>query len=313
MSVFNMMTRGSMIAMDEPGDTGGGAAEAAAAAALAAAAGGGGAGDPWYKGADAELIGHIQTKGWHDKPASEVALAAIQAHREAEKFIGVPADRVAHLPKDASDAAGIAAFRLKTGVPTEAAKYDLGELKFADGSSPDPKFGEWLKETAFKAGIPQAAIGQIAQDFTKFIETGSAAGDAERAVKLTEGKAELAKNWGANEVINLEIAKRGAAAVGISPEAVAAMEATDGYAKTMEAFRQIGVLNGEAKFIGSGNGPGGNGGIMTQEQAIARKAELMNDSGWVTRYTAGDTAANRELGDLLKIIVGDDTEQSRRA
>lgn len=267
----------------------------------------------WFDGADAELVGHLQNKGWHDKPANEVALAAIAAHREAEKYIGVPAERIAHLPKDASDAAGIAAFRAKIGVPAEAAKYDLGELKFADGTSPDPKFNDWLKETAFKAGIPQSAVQQLAQDFTKFVEDGSKAGDAASAVKLAEGKAELAKNWGQNEVINLEIAKRGAAAVGISPEAVAAMERTDGYAKTMEAFRQIGVLNGEAKFIGAGNGPGGSNGVMTQEQAVARKGELMNDQGWVSRYMAGDVAANKELGDLLRIIVGDDTASSRAA
>lgn len=267
----------------------------------------------WYTGADPELIGHIQTKGWHDLDAGKAALAAITAHREAEKFIGVPAERVAHLPKDASDAAGIAAFRAKIGVPTEAAKYDIGELKFADGTAPDAKFGEWLKETAFKAGIPQSAIGQIAQDFTKFIETASSAGDAEKAARLADGKAELTKNWGDNGVMNLEVAKRGAASVGISPEAVAALEATVGYAKTMEAFRQIGVLNGEAKFIGAGNGPGGNGGIMTREQAMARSSELKNDSAWVSRYLAGDTAANREMSDLTKIMVGDDTDESRRA
>lgn len=313
MSAFNMMNRGSMIAMDEPGDTGGGgaggAAEAAAAAALAAAAGT----KPWFDGADAELVGHIQNKGWHDKPANEVALAAIAAHREAEKFIGVPAERVVHLPKDASDEAGITAFRLKTGVPTEAAKYDLGELKFGDGTAPDPKFGEWFKETAFKAGIPQAAAAQLAADFTKFIETGSDAGKAESTAKLVEEHAALDKNWGDNKAINLAIAQRGAAALGLTPEEVQGLENNVGYAKVMEAMRRVGELNGEAKFVGSGNGPGGNGGIMTRDQAVARKAELMNDTGWVTRYTSGDTTANRELSDLLKIIVGDDTEESRRA
>lgn len=269
--------------------------------------------DLWYKGADAELIGHLQNKGWHDKPANEVALAAIAAHREAEKFIGVPADRVVHLPKDAADEAGIAAFRLKIGVPAEAAKYELPELKFADGTAAGPEFSTWLKDAAFKAGIPQAAVAQLAPEFIKYVEAGAVAETAERGVKLAEGKAELAKNWGANEVMNLEIAKRGAASVGISPEAVAAMEATDGYAKTMEVFRQIGMLNGEAKFVGNGgNGPNSNG-IMTMEQAAARKAELMQDTAWVGRYMAGDVQATREMSDLIKLMVGDDTNASRAA
>lgn len=317
MSVFDMMSRGSMVARAPEGEGGegggggaGGAAEAAAAAALAT---GSGAGNPWYHGADAELIGHIQTKGWHDKPANEVALAAIQAHREAEKFIGVPADRVVHLPKDASDEAGIAAFRLKTGVPTEAAKYELGDLKFSDGTAPDPKFNDWFKETAFKAGLPQAAAAQLAADFTKFVETGTQAGVAERTAKLTEEHAALDANWGQNKAINLAIAQRGAAASGLTPEQIQGLENVVGYAKVMEHFRQVGELNGEAKFIGGGNGPTGSNGIMTQEMAVARKAELMNDQGWVTRYTSGDAQANRELSDLLKIIVGDDTASSRAA
>lgn len=315
MSVSNLMSRGSMIAMEGEGvGTGGGegtvvVAPDAAAAALAAA----NAAKPWYDGADAELVGHLQTKGWHDKPANEVALAAIQAHREAEKFIGVPAERVAHLPKDASDEAGIKAFRTKIGVPETSAKYDLGELKFADGTAPDPKFGEWLKETAFKAGVPQAAVQQLAQDFTKFIETGSSAGAAEKTAALQEEHTKLDANWGQNKAINLAIAQRGAQALGLTPEEIQGMENQVGYAKVMEAMRRVGELNGEAKFVGSGQGPGGNGGIMTREMAVSRKAELMNDKGWVDRYTNGDTAANRELSDLLKIIVGDDTESSRAA
>jgi hypothetical protein len=299
--------------MSEAPDAAAAALAAASPDAAAAAAAAAAPAKTWFDGADAELIGHIQTKGWHDKPANEVALAAIQAHREAEKFIGVPADRVVHLPKDASDEAGIAAFRTKIGVPAEAAKYELGELKFSDGSEPGPEFATWLKETAFKAGIPQAAIAQLAPEFIKYVEAGSTAESAERTAKLADEHAALDKNWGTNKAINLAIAQRGAQALGLTPEEVQGLENQVGYAKVMEAMRRVGELNGEAKFVGQGQGPGGNGGIMTQEMAVARKAELMNDQGWVTRYTNGDVAANRELSDLLKIIVGDDTEASRAA
>jgi len=317
MSVLNLMSRGSMVAFAPEGEggggtggEGGGGGDAAAAAAAAAAS----AGDAWYKGADAELIGHIQNKGWHDKPANEVALAAIAAHREAEKFIGVPADRVVHLPKDASDEAGLRTFRAKIGVPDAATGYQLPELKFSDGTEAGPEFGNWLREAAFKAGIPQAAVAQLAPEFIKYVEGGAAAENAERTAKLADEHAALDKNWGQNKAINLAIAQRGAAALGLTPEEVQGLENQVGYAKVMEAMRRVGELNGEAKFVGNGgNGPGGPGGIMTQEQAATRKAELMNDKGWVARYMNGDVQANREMSDLLKIMVGDDTDASRAA
>jgi hypothetical protein len=260
----------------------------------------------WYDGADAELIGHIQTKGWHDKPANEVALAAIQAHREAEKFIGVPADRVVHLPKDASDEAGIKAFRAKIGVPEAADKYELGE-------GVDPKFAEFFKDAAFKAGVPKEAAAQLAAEFGKFQAGASEAAKADTTTKLAEEHAALDKSWGANKAINLAIAQRGAQASGLTAEQVAGLENVVGYAKVMEHFRQVGELSGEAKFVGAGNGPGGPGGIMTREQAVARVAELKNDTGWVGRYMNGDVQANKEMSDLLKIMVGDDTDASRAA
>src|SRR5690348_6393637 len=48
----------------------------------------------WFDGADAETVGHIQNRGLDKLPANEAALAAIKAHREAEKHLGVRADQI---------------------------------------------------------------------------------------------------------------------------------------------------------------------------------------------------------------------------
>src|ERR1700721_4362885 len=76
---------------------------------------------PWHAGkVDAEVLGHMQNHGWHDKSPEEVALAAVKSHREAQKVIGVPPDRVLKIPVDAGDKAGWDKIHQRLGVPKEA-------------------------------------------------------------------------------------------------------------------------------------------------------------------------------------------------
>lgn len=265
----------------------------------------------WYAGADAELIGHIQTKGWHEKPANTVALEAIRAHREAEKFIGVPADQVLRLPKDATDEAGWKALHGRLGVPADAKGYDFTGVKFADGKEPDASFTDWLGQTALALNVPKDAAARMGQELVKYLENNETTLATERAAKLVEEKAALDTNWGANKDANLFIAKQAAAKLGVTPEAIQALEGQIGYAKVMEMFRSIGTKIGEANFIDGGKGPGN--GIMTREQAVARKAELMADQAFSKRYLDGDAAAVREMTAVLTLITSDDTEASRNS
>lgn len=261
-------------------------------------------GDPWYKGADAELIGHIQTKGWHDKPAGEAALAAIQAHREAEKFIGAPADRIIKLPTDANDEAGWKDVWTRLGAPADAKDYDLSAVKVGDQPL-DQGFQDFIRAQATALHLPKEAAATLAAAFVKYTGDAETAGAAERTAKIAEERKLLEANWGQNMDGNKFVARKGAEALGLDATAVDALENVVGYAKVMEALRKVGELSGEAKFINGGQGPNGNGGIMTREQAVARKAELMADTAWAKRYTDGGSAENRELQALLAIITAD--------
>jgi hypothetical protein len=88
-----------------------------------------------------------------------------------------------------------------------------------------------------------------------------------------------------------------------SPKRVAALEKVVGYAATMEMFRNIGTKIGEDKFVlrrisrTCGN-------AMTREQAVDRKASLMNDKVWVKAYLAGDAEKAAEMTALNTMIVG---------
>lgn len=257
----------------------------------------------WFAGADPELIGHIQNKGWHEKPANEVALAAIAAHREAEKHIGVPADQIIRAPKDAADEAGWKALYTRLGKPDAPDGYDLTTVKFADGTDLSDDFSAFARKTAHDLNLPKDAGTRLASELAKFIDGADTGARAEADAKLVTERQELDKEWGQNKEANLFIAKQAAAKLGVDPSAVAALEKEVGYAAVMKMFQKIGSAIGEDKFISQDGS--NNKGILTREQAVARKAELQNDTDWAKRYLNGDTAAAREMTALNVIITGD--------
>jgi hypothetical protein len=293
----NFMMSGSQVAYDADDGTGGGGT----------GTGDGGTGDAkWYAGADAELIGHIQTKGWHDLTPDKAALAAIQAHREAEKFVGVPADRIIKLPATPEDPAWADVYG-RLGAPKTAAEYDFSSVKVNDEPA-DPALVEFFRTQAAALHLPKDAAPALLDAYLKHQNGIGAAAAAEKTAKLAEEHKVLDANWGANAEANKFLARKGAEKLGLDATAVDALEGVVGYAKTMEALRKVGEISGEAKFIG-GNGMTQDG-IMTREQAVARKAELMADGAWTKRYMDGGSAEAREMTALLTLIVGDDTASS---
>lgn len=263
---------------------------------------GAGSGVPWYQGKPIapEVIGHWKNRGWSERSAEEIAVAATQAHQEAEKYIGVPASQIVRLPTDASDEAGWKNVYARLGVPTEAKDYAL-DVKFADGTELDPSFVEFMRASAASNHLTKDAAAGVTKSFVKFLEDREAADAAEHTAALETEKAELKKNWGTNFDGHMFIAKRAAAALGVTPEAVQALEDTVGYAKVMEMFRQIGSKIGEDKFISSNTS---GTGMLTKDMALARVGELKADKQWVTKYLAGDAQAKREMQSLMTIIAG---------
>lgn len=257
---------------------------------------------PWFQGADPETVGYFQNRGLDKKTAAEAAIAAAKAHREAEKFVGAPADQLLRVPKDAADAAGWDAVWSKLGVPKDAKAYDFSSVKRADGQAADPAFQEKMREWALSNKLTPNAALSLAQEFVKF-QDGTAAGQsAELTAKLALEKDTLAKNWGTNFEANKFVASQAAKALGIDPETVVALEKTVGYAKVMEMFRTIGTKIGEDKFVLGGQQAGN--GIMSRDQAMARKSELKNDKAFVSRFLAGDREAVAQMGALDRLIVG---------
>src|SRR5258708_6406048 len=95
---------------------------------------------PWHDGLAAEDVGYFQNRGWDKVDAKTAAINAAKAHREAEKLIGAPADKIIRLPNDPNDAEAWRQVRLRLGAPKDAKEYDFSTVKFADGTDLDEPF-----------------------------------------------------------------------------------------------------------------------------------------------------------------------------
>jgi hypothetical protein len=259
---------------------------------------------PWYTGkvSDPEVIGHWQNLGWHDKPAEEIAQLATKAHREAQKYIGVPANQIVRLPSQEGDSAGWKSVFQRLGAPSEAKDYDFTSIKHAGDTPLDSGLDTALRSAMLEANLPKSQAGTLAKGVVKYLDGIKSTEMAEKTAKLQEEKASLEKNWGLNLVANRLVAANAAKALGVSDAAVQALENTLGYAQVMEMFRNIGSKIGEDKFISSPQG--GMPGVMTKDQAVARRGELMADTEWRKSYLNGDSAKAKEMTALIALIAG---------
>jgi len=286
------------------GGAGGAAAGADGGGAGAGAGGGAGAAKPWFDGKlDAELIGHIENKGWKKDDPISVAIEATKAHRELQKHFGVPETQLLKLPKDAADEAGWKAVNARLGVPADIKGYDLSTIKHADGRALDTALADSLRTSMLNAAVRADRAPDIAKAVVKHMDDQAAAKATERTAAAKTQREDLIKEWGPNFELNrltaMQGAKRAAGTDEGAQKLVAAMEDAVGYKATMEFWRKIGKGTTEDTFVEGGTG----GSPTTQTGAVARKAELEADTAWRERYLKGGAAEVREMNNLLAIIT----------
>lgn len=253
----------------------------------------------WYSALDADTQAYITSKGLADKPAHEAFAQAAKSHREAEAYIGTPADQLLKLPKADAKPEEWDAVHTRLGRPVTADKYDLAGVKFTDGSEVDAAFTDFVRAEAFKGGLSQAAATAMAQGFVNFLEKQTAADAGEQTAALEAQRSELKASWGQNFDANLFIARQAALKLGLTPEQVAAMETSMGYKNLMEAFSTIGRKIGEDTFVADTSR---GDGTMTADQAKARIAEMKTDSDFQKRLLAGGAAEAREFKAMHEIV-----------
>lgn len=269
----------------------------------AGAAGGAAAPPPaWHAGLDAETLGHIQNRGLTLDDPKAVVENVVKAHREAQGKLGVPPDQLIRLLRPDSTPADIKSFWGRLGAPDKPEGYDFKDIKFSDGTELDDTFKAAMRQAYDANHLPKESADRITSAFVKFMEEQDKAEAATKAVKLQGEREALAKEWARDPDGNLFIARRGAQALGLTPEQVTQLEDIVGYAGVMKAMHKVGMLNREDSLgLVSGAGPRGP---MTQAQAVARLEDLKKDSAWVSRWAGGGSAEKQEWQNLTQIISG---------
>lgn len=241
--------------------------------------------------ADAELVGHVQNKGW--KSAADAALA----HRAAERLIGADrAGRTITLPTDENDQAGWQAVFEKLGRPAKAEDY---KLPIPEGG--DDTFAKAAAAKFHALGIPLKAAQQLTAWWNEQAGAITGAQTAAQQAAINADVEALDKDWGEQKAARTEVARRGALALGLDAAAIDALQkAGGGYAKTMKALAKVGDMVAESKVDGLDN-PGAFS--MTPEGAKAKKSQLMADQEWVKRASKNGSPEWNELTRLNGIIT----------
>jgi hypothetical protein len=253
------------------------------------------------------VLGFWQNKGLPVDDPKAFGVKITELYQNAEKFIGAPPDQLIRLPKADAKPEEISAFRQRLGVPTEAKDYDFSTIKDAAGQPLAAPLADALRAASHEAGVPKDAAAKVAAAVVKHLDSVRTTETALAAGKLAEEKTKLEQNWGGKDSSTYQFnhlqAMEGARRLGITPEAVKALEGQVGYASVMDAMRKVGAARSEDIFV-TPPGPG-QGTPTTREGAMARKQELLADKAWGARLTAGDAEARREYDSLNKIILGD--------
>lgn len=270
----------------------------------------GGTGTPWYDAVipkdaagvpDKVTMDYFTNRGYDKMDAPKAAMAAMEAHRAAERLIGVPANDILKVPKDATDVEAWSRFNERIGVPKEAKEYDFSSLKPTQGDL-DAKLVADLAPALQKAHVSKADAPVVLKAVLDHFNASKTVDAAAAEQALNVERETLKVNWGANLAQNMLVAKNTAKTLGVDEAAVSALEKQIGYAKVMDMFAKIGVKLGEDKLI-LNQSPGGNG-YMSQEQAQATLNEKMADNDWATKFSNGDTQAMKEFHNLTQLISG---------
>ena len=269
------------------------------------------AGDKWYSAFDAETQAYITTRGLADKDPSAAFLETAKAHQEAQAYIGVPKEQLLKLPKaDAPPEEWDEVYK-RLGYSSNADDYKLEGLKFADGTDAADGFKDFVRAQAADLKLSPAATTKFAENLMKHLEGQEAASTAETTADATRALEQLRQSWGPNYEANKVIADNAYAAIMAAAgfdqtkmtAAIQKLGETAGRAETMQMLLAVGQKLGEDKFVGGG-GPGGNLGPRTAEGAVARIAELKQDTTFISRYLAGGVAETKEMNDLHQLAYG---------
>ena len=255
----------------------------------------------WIDKLDPEIKGHIQTQGWDKLDPTAAAVEAVKKYREAEKVAGIPIDEVARIPKDPADKTAWDILHARLGIPQDKTAYSLNGLKAADGTEVDAKLASRIQDAAFDLKMRPDQAQKVTTEVLNYLaETKKETAAAQQQTALQELE-KLKVSWGPHFDLNNMIVDRTATRLGMTPEHLKTISNAAGASATFELLLNLGTAMGEARFV-TGQNPADSG-VRSVEQAISRKAEIMNASKARKLAPEELVKVSEELRDLDRIIV----------
>lgn len=248
----------------------------------------------WYSSFDTDTVGWLENRGLTKLDSNAALPEVIKGFRNAEKYIGTPAESLIKLPKaDAPDEAWNEVYT-KLGRPSDPKEYSL---PIPDGI--DPAYAESAKAKFHEIGLTARQAKALAEWNNEYV--GKQVGNQEQQYKtaVAEQTNALKAEWGQAFDQNVNIAKRAAQEFGVDAATIDRMEAAMGFDGVMKFFNAIGSKVGEHSFV-DGESQGFNGG-MTPNAAQSRIRQLQNDGEFVKKYIAGNVEARTEMERLHKL------------
>ena len=231
----------------------------------------------WMDKLSAEDRTYAESKGWKpDTPPD----ALLSSYKNLEKVWGADkAGRALMLPKDANDTEALNAIYDKLGRPADPSGYEIAIPEGADAAFSDKAKG-WFH----KAGLSTAQAKAVTEAYQ--------AAELEQAQALEQrdvsDKAALETEWGADYTQKVEVAKRGIAAAGLTPEEVRNMELALGPAKATKVLEFFGRNYTEGKPLENPGAPVAGFGGLNPAQAQAEINNRYADANFMSRYNNPD-------------------------
>lgn len=250
----------------------------------------------WFSSFDEDTRGWMDNKGLTKLDQTAALESAVKGFRSAEKYVGVPHDKLLRVPDwDKAEAVELDQFYGKLGRPDAPDKYDL---KMPDGG--DPGLTEFTKSLFHEAGLTDRQARLVYDKWNEHMGKLQATELENYQVSVAQQDASLRKEWGQAYDQQIDSAKSAARALGLNNNQIDAMEATLGFDGLMKMMSNIGGKIGEDRFV-TGNEGGSFEGKMTPASAKARITQLQGDKDWTTKYLAGNIQAKAEMERLMQM------------
>lgn len=260
--------------------------------------------DPtWFSTLDADTQAHITGKGWEKLEPAAAAAEASKAHLAAQKFIGVPAEQLLKLPKDASDPTFQAAYdRIFGMVPARTAEdYKFEGVELPEGDQ------KRIRDLAVKHKLPPAVALDFAADLSARTRDAVAVETSGKETTKAANVAHLRAAYGADHDFKLFGAQRAVEAAGLPAsilEHIMTLPQED-YRKGMDALVALGQRMNEVPMHRGTGAPLVDPTLgLTLEAAAERLKAYTTDAGLRAKFIANDTETVANWTKLTAIVAG---------